>query len=140
MVRLEGMRQARETMQELSKAVQRNIGKRALQQPAGIIAREVEVRAKVSNRVGNPTPGSLKASPVVVPAKSEKGRPRVAVLVEDEAAVPKEYGLGRKDYPAEPFFRPAVDAKRAQAGQAMADAVRAEVDAAVARAAKRARR
>ena len=135
--RLAGMREAREALQQLSKAVQRGVGKRALRVPARIVAEDTDRRAKVSSRASNPTPGSLKASPQVVDAKSEKGSPRIAVLVEDPAAVPKEYGLGQKDYPAEPFFRPAVEAVREVAGRAMTAALRQEVDAAAHRAAKR---
>lgn len=135
--RIEGMREARETLQALGKRVETAVGQRSLLTgPGPVIVREVSSRAKTSNRATNPTPGSLKASPKVVRARKDKRGPRAAVLVEDPAALPKEYGLVHRKYPAEPFFRPAVDAVREQAGLAMADALKAEIAIEVAKVAK----
>lgn len=130
------MKECREALQTLSKAVQRNVGKRALRAPAEVIARAVKARAPVSTRGNNPTKGSLRESVTVAASRAEKGRPTVVVLAADVAAVPNEFGTSKMA--AQPFFRPAVDAAREQAGAVMADALRGEVDAAVARAAKRA--
>lgn len=138
-VRIEGFRECREALQDLSKAVQRGVGRRALLAPAGVIVAAVRSRAPVSSRPGDPTPGSLRDSITVRPEKSSRRSvAQVAVVAEDDAAVPKEFGLARRDYPPEPFFRPAVDAARMAAAQAFAAALKPEVDAAVARAAKRA--
>lgn len=135
--RIEGMREARETLQALGKRVETAVGLRSLMKGPGlVIANEVSVRAKTSNRSSNPTPGSLKASPKVVRSRKDKKGPRAAVLVEDPAAIPKEFGLQHRKYPAEPFFRPAVDAVREKAGAAMAQALKDEVDAEVAKVAK----
>ena len=131
-----GMKGCRESLQQLSRAVQRGIGKRALQAPAGVIAAAVKSRAPVSGRGNNPSRGSLRDSVKVAAARAEKGRPTVVVLADDVAAVPNEFGTS--SMAAQPFFRPAVDAVREQAGAAMANALKSEVDAAVVRAAKRA--
>jgi hypothetical protein len=131
------MREARETLQELGKRVETRVGQRSLMiGPGAVIEKAVSARAKASTRSNNPTPGSLKASPKVVKSRKEKRGPRAAVLVEDPAAVPKEYGLRSRNYPPEPFFRPAVDASREQAGQAMAEALKSEVAAEIAKVAK----
>lgn len=135
--RIEGMKEAREALQQLTRTVQRNVGRRALAAgPGKVFVRAISARAKVSGRAGDPTRGSLKASPKVVSARAKKGAAAVAVLVDDPAAVPKEKGLARRNYPAEPFMRPAVDASRDEAAQAMAAEVKREVDEAARRAAK----
>lgn len=135
--RIEGFKECREVLQELSKTVQRNVGKRALLAPATVIAAAVKAKAPVSSRGGNPTPGSLRDSVTVAPEKSsQKGVAQIAVVAADVAAVPNEFGTTKME--AQPFFRPAVDTARLAAGQAFAAALKPEVDAAVARAAKRA--
>lgn len=136
--RIEGMREARKTLDELTRAVQRNVGKRALNASGEVFVKEVAARANVSQRVTNPTPGSLKASPRVVPARPQKGQVRVAVIVEDPASIPQEFGLTRRDYPADPFFVPAIEAKRNEAAHEFAEALKKEVDEAARRVAKRA--
>lgn len=133
---LKGFKECREALHELTNRVQKNVGKRALMPAADVIRDEVAARAKVSPRAGNPTPGSLKAAPVVVPAKS-RGGPKVAVLVDDIAAVPKEFGLSTRNYPADPFFRPAIDAKSEESTRVFGSALKQEVEKASARAAKK---
>lgn len=135
-VRIEGFKECREALQELSKTVQRNVGRRALLAPAGVIAVAVKVKAPVSSDPRDPTPASLRESVQIVPEKSRGTAAQVAVVAEDEAAVPNEFGTTKMT--AQPFFRPAVDGARAAAGAAFAAALKPEVDAAVARAAKRA--
>lgn len=136
--RIEGFKECREALQELSKAVQRNVGKRALLAPAGLVVAAVKARAPISTRPGDPTPASLRDSVTIMPEKAaQRGVAQIAVVAEDEAAVPKEFGLASRDYPAEPFFRPAVDAVRIPSLHAFAAALKPEVDAAVKRAAKR---
>lgn len=135
---ISGMKGCREALQEFSRTVQRNVGKRALRAPAEVIARAVRAKASVSSRGNNPTKGSLRESVTAAPARAEKGRPTVVVLAADVAAVPNEFGTSKMK--AQPFFRPAVDGARDQAGAAMADALKSEVDAAAQRAARRAQK
>jgi HK97 gp10 family phage protein len=129
--RLEGMRECREALQELSRSTQRNLGKRALKAPATVIAAAVKARAPVSSRPTDPTKGSLKASVKVAPSRAERGRPTIVVLADDVAAVPNEFGTSKMT--AQPFFRPAVDTARDAAGAAMAEALKLETDAAIKR-------
>jgi HK97 gp10 family phage protein len=135
-VRIEGFKECREALQELSKGVRRGVGKRALLAPAAVIAAVVKARAPISNDPHDRSPGSLKDSVKAVTDKSVKGGPRAAVLAADPAAVPNEFGTHKMA--ARPFFRPAVDAARAAAAVAFAAALKSEVDAAVKRAAAKA--
>jgi hypothetical protein len=136
--RLEGVREARETMQELSRAIQRNVGKRALKTgPGPVFVRSIKAKAPVSDRPTDPTPGSLRDSIKVVDTKAEKGRPTVAILADDIAAAPNEFGLKHRRYRPQPFFRPGIDAAREEAGAAMVEALKVEADIAFKRAAKR---
>jgi len=131
---LAGFRETREALQELSKTVQRNVGRRALRVPAELIADATRQRAPVSSRPDNPTPGSLRASVSVVNAKAKSGA-AVAVLVEDVAAVPNEFGTTKMS--AQPFFRPAIQASEAAALHAFGNALKPEVEKAAAKAAKK---
>ena len=124
---LTGMKECRGALQELSRGVQRNVGKRSLKAPADVLAAAIRSRAPVRE-------GNLRNSIKVVPAKTSKGRPRIAVLVDDISAVPNEFGTSKMA--AQPFARPAVDAARERAASAMAEALKSEVGAATARAAK----
>jgi HK97 gp10 family phage protein len=132
--RIEGMREAREALQELSKAAQTRLGNRALERPARVFVRRIKAKAAVSGRPGNPTPGSLRESIRDAKARKERGRPTRVILAEDVAAVPNEFG--RSKMAAQPFFKPAIDEGRDEAGGAMADGLREEVDAEVRRIAK----
>ncbi|SMF70530.1 HK97-gp10 family putative phage morphogenesis protein [Allosphingosinicella indica] len=123
-----GFREARLALETLSKATQKNVGKRALMAPARVLAGAVAAKTPVKT-------GTLKSSVKAVPSKMEKGRPRAAVLADDVAAVPIEFGTSKMT--ARPFFRPAVEAARDMAGRAFAAALKPEIDAAVERAAKR---
>lgn len=133
--RLEGIREARETLQDLSRAVQRTVGKRALTRGGDVFVSRLKAAMPVSSDPSNPTKGSLAAAPEVVPARSERGSPRVAVLIEDPAAAPGEFGT-RKMRP-HLRVRATVDATRDAAGAELAAALVQEVDAAVQRIAKR---
>ena len=135
---LAGMREARETLAELSKTVARNVGKRALKQGPGLVfVRSIKSKARVSSRANDPTPGSMRDAVEVVDSRAEKGRATVAILVDDVAAVPNEFGLKHRKYPAKPFMRPGVDSARIEAAEALAVELRSEVDKAAAKAAKR---
>jgi HK97 gp10 family phage protein len=131
---LAGFRETREALQDLSKTVQRNVGRRALRVPAEIIADATRALAPVSSRPDNPTPGSLRASVSVVNAKARSGA-AVAVLVEDPAAVPNEYGTSKMA--AQPFMRPAINANEARCIAAFGQAIKPEVERAAAKAAKK---
>jgi HK97 gp10 family phage protein len=132
--RIEGMREARETLQEFAKAAQTRIGNRSLERPAEVFVRKIKAKAQVSGRGGNPTPGSLRDSVKHAKARKERGRPTRVILAEDVAAVPNEYGTSKMA--AQPFFMPGIEDGRNEAGQAMADALREEVDAEARRIAK----
>ena len=133
---LAGAKETREALQELTKTVQRNVGRRALRVSAQIIASATEARAPVSSRASNRSPGSLKQSVDVVPHRSKVGA-AIAVIVKDVAAVPVEFGLTNRNYAAQPFFRPAISASESAAIAAFEAALKQEVEAAAARAAKR---
>jgi len=135
---LQGASECRDSLRELSRGVRKGVGNRALKIPGAIIARAIEARAAVSTRPSDPTPGSLKAAPKVVSAKAKRGQSAVAVLVDDEAAVRKEYGLSHKDYPADPFARPAIATALPAAGFALVEAVKVAAGKAAERAARRA--
>ena len=130
---LAGFKETREAMQELTKTVQRNVGRRSLDAAAAIIATATKSRAPVSTDPRNKTPGSLRASVQVVKSKSRVGAAS-GVLVADPAAVPNEYGTTKMA--AQPFFRPAIDASEGAALQAFASAITVEVEKAAKRAAK----
>jgi hypothetical protein len=133
-----GMREARETLQELSRAVQTNVGKRSLKNgPAPVFVAAIKSRARVSSRANDPTPGSLRDSVKVGKSSSRRGQARQEIVAEDIAAVPNEYGLKHRNYPAQPFFRPGIDSARAPAAAALAGQLKVEVDGAARRAAKR---
>lgn len=145
-VEIEGFQEARETLQSLSKAVQKNAGRKALRVAAEIIASAVRANAAVSTDPNNKTPGSLRDSVTVsFSAKSfsrarnqrrqRRGTTTVEVIADDVAAVPNEYGT--TNMAAQPFFRPAVDSSTDRAGQAFAAALKPEIEAAAQRAAKR---
>jgi HK97 gp10 family phage protein len=128
---LAGYKETREAMAELTKSVQKNIGKRGLEASARILAGATQQRAPVSNDPYNKTPGSLRASVQVVKHRSKVGA-AAAVLVEDPAAVRVEFG--RTNQAADPFFRPAIDASEGAMLKAFADRLGPEVEAATRRA------
>lgn len=133
---LAGYKEARETLQELSKAMQRGVGKRALLAAGQVIVEATKARAPVSTDPRDPTPGSLRAAPKVVNAKpGKRAAVQAAVLVEDPAAVRIEFG--KTNYAAHPFFRPAIDASRGPATEVFGSALAVEVVKAAERAAKR---
>lgn len=120
------MKEAREALHKLDRHVQQQIGKAAVNAAADIFVAEIRARAPVSRRPGNPTPGSLKQSVKKKASGGRKNIARVELRVEDIAAVPNEFGTSKMK--AQPFARPAVDAKREAAAQAVADTVRSEVE------------
>lgn len=129
------IRGAREALQDLGRAMQNGVGKRSLRRGGEVFVNRLRAAMPVSDDPDNPTKGSLRAAPEVVPAKTERRSPRVAVLIEDPAAGPGEFGT-RKMRP-HLTIRATVDSTRDDAGQAVAEALVQEVDAAVQRAAKR---
>jgi hypothetical protein len=126
--RLEGMKEARETLRKLSAYAEKQIGENALAAAERKLTARVKAKAKVSTRANDPTRGSLQAS-----VRGKKGRPKKGVqtrliVAEDVAAVPKELGLTRRNYPPEPFFRPAVDSGRQEAAEALAESIKHDVE------------
>jgi HK97 gp10 family phage protein len=134
---LVGYKEARETLHELSKAMQRGVGKRALHTAGQILVQATKANAPVSSDPNDKTPGSLKAAPRTVNARpGKRAEAAVAILVEDAAAVRVEFGSVH-NVPAEPFFRPAIDSTKDAMGSAFGAALAVEVVAAAERAAKR---
>lgn len=125
---IEGMKEARESLQQLNRHVQGLVGKVAVNAAADVFVDAITARAPVSDRPGNPTPGSLKRSIRKRSLRRTKNIARVEVIVDDVAAVPKEFGLATRDYPAEPFARPAVDDNRERAARALAGALKDEIE------------
>jgi HK97 gp10 family phage protein len=133
-----GVKEAREALQELDRRVQTAVGKRILRAPANVLIRFVKAKAKVSSDPSDKTPGSLRDSVKIGRTSSRKGQARLEIIADDIASVPNEFGTSKMQ--AQPFFRPGVDAGRNLAAEVAANAIRPEVDAAIARAAKRAKR
>lgn len=127
--RLEGMRECREALQELTRTVQRGVGKRSLRAPAAVFVASIRAAARIES-------GALRDSVVDADARAERGRPTRVLLATDPAAVPNEFGTSKMA--ARPFFRRGIDSARDSAAAAMAAALKAETDRAVERAAKRA--
>jgi HK97 gp10 family phage protein len=136
---LKGLKEVREGLAEFSKTVARNVGRRALMPAAEIIANAAQANAPVSTRTDQwkSEPGSLKASKQIKRDKPGKGMATVAIIFDDPAAVPTEYGLTSRRYPAQPWFRPAVDANESRAVAAFGSALTEEVEKAAAKAAKK---
>lgn len=126
--RLEGVGASLAALRKLDDHVQTKIGKRALKGAAQKLASRVRANAKVSTRPDNKTKGSLRNSVTDKPGRAKKGVTTHAVIAADVAAVPKELGLTRRNYPPEPFFRPAIDAGREEAAQSIADVIKEEVE------------
>jgi HK97 gp10 family phage protein len=130
-LRLEGFREASRQLNEMSKATARNVGKRALNVPATMLRDEMKARVpKLS--------GATEESIEVTKERAFKGRPAVGVIVGDIASVQLEFGNHHQA--AEPFARPALDAKKALMLDEFGQALKGEVDRSVARAAKKAAR
>ncbi|QHD68221.1 hypothetical protein GS397_14995 [Sphingobium yanoikuyae] len=124
----EGFGQASRQLAEMSKAASRGVGRKALQVPAEMLARDVRSRVPVLS-------GDTYESVDVKPAK-QKGGVAVQVVAEDIASVQLEFG--NSDQQATPFFTPAIDEGFDQRNRAFADALMIETEDAVIRRAARA--
>jgi hypothetical protein len=135
---LVGFKECIDGLNEFSRTVAGNVVKRALVPAAAVVGKAAQDRAPVSPRARQwkSEPGSLKASLEIKPGKGSK-TPTVAVLFNDDAAVPTEYGLTSRDYPPQPWFRPAVDATETAALRAFGAALKPGVEQAAAKAARR---
>ncbi|MGK2908747.1 MAG: hypothetical protein ACSLE1_02960 [Sphingobium sp.] len=125
--RLEGFKEVSKSLNDMSRAAARGVGRRSLKIPAEMLAREVRQNAAVLT-------GALYESVDVVAAKSQKGAPRIAVLASDIASVQEEFGNSKEL--ATPFFRPAIDQGQDRRFKAFADALTIETNDSVIRAAK----
>lgn len=130
--RLEGFREAAQQLGDMSRAMARNVGKRALTDTAEILARGVR-----SNIAPHNLTGDTYESVDVKPGKQQRGV-AVEVVLEDIAGVQLE--LGNSDQAATPVFRPALDSNRQKMDETFAVLLPLEIDAAVIRKAKRAAR
>ncbi|WIW88963.1 hypothetical protein K3M67_02995 [Sphingobium sp. V4] len=119
--KFEGFREASRQMNEMSKAMARGVGRKALTVPAEMLARDVRANVPVLT-------GETYES-VDVTAAKQKGGVALQVVAAHIAAVQLEFG--NSDQAATPFFRPAVDAGFDRRNQAFADALVIEVDTAV---------
>lgn len=126
--RIEGMGPAIANLRKLSAYAQSQIGMNALKAGAAVAVKRIKAKAKVSSRSNDPTRGSLQASVRDKAGRARKGIDTRAVVVEDVAAVPKEFGLTRRNYPPEPFARPAIDSGRTEIGEAIAESVKDDVE------------
>lgn len=126
---LTGFREAARQLNNMKKAAARGVGRRALQVPAGILAEEMRLRAPELS-------GKLKASIAVGKERARKGRPQVNVKAADIASVQVEFGNHHQA--AEPFARPAKDAKADEMLERFGEALKTEVDATVIRQQRRA--
>lgn len=97
--RIVGVDDCLATLADLKKGTRRGVGRRSLVPAAEQLADAVRERAPVLT-------GELRGK-----VRVETQGSKVAVVVEDEAAVPNEYGTS--DTPIQPFFRPAIDTERA---------------------------
>lgn len=130
--RLEGFREASRQLNDMSRAMARNVGKRALTDTAEILARGVRANVGPHNLTGD-----TYESVDVEPSKQKKGV-AVEVVLADIAGVQLEFG--NSDQAATPVFRPAVDGNRQKMDDTFAVLLPIEIDAAVIRKAKRAAR
>lgn len=135
MSRLEGMDGVLASMKELSATVERNVGRRGLRATAQVLANKHKATLPVSPDPDNKTPGSLKASPTVKTAKGGKGRPAVAMIIEDPAAAPGEFGTHKMA--AHLKVRNTTDAMRPELAATLGEALKSEVDAAAKRSARK---
>lgn len=133
--RLEGFKEARQALSELSRSVQRGALKRALNAPADLLVSRLKERTPVSADPHDKTPGSLRDGTKRAPARARKGTPRVAVVIDDVAAVPIEFGTSKMS--ARPYVRSTVDNSRTALAESLGGAARQEIDRAAQRAAKR---
>lgn len=130
--RLEGFGEAARQLNDMSKAMARGVGRRALTETAEILARGVRLNIAPHNLTGD-TYESVDV---------QKGKAKIGVaaevVLEDIAGVQLEFG--NHDQTATPVFRPAVDSNRQKMDDTFAVLLPIEIDAAVIRKAKRAAR
>jgi len=127
--RFEGFKETSRSLNEMSKAAARGVGKRSLGIPAEMLARDVRRNAAVVT-------GDLRESVDVFPSKSKRGQPHLEVRAEDIASVQDEFG--NSDQTAKPFFRPAIDEGQERRLDAFADALMIETQDSVIKAGQRA--
>ena len=127
--RIEGMEECIRSLHQLDAIAQRDIGEYALDGAMDVFVGAIRAKAPVSPRASDATPGSLKASVRKRKARAtKKYLAKGEVSINDPAAAPLEFGLSSRDYPAEPFARPGVDAARGTAGEVVASRVREKVE------------
>lgn len=129
------MRECREALQELSRAVQTRVGKKSLAAGGEVWVERQRATLPVSSSPYDKTPGSLRAAPEVVSSRKERGGPRVALLIDDIAAVPGEFGTSKMQ--AHLKVRAVTNAARDAMGLAVGEALKVETEAAARRAASK---
>ena len=132
MAKISGFREASKALNDMSKAMARGVGRRALKVPATILADEMRQKVPVLS-------GTTRESIEVGKQASFKGRPATNVTVADIASVQLEFG--NSDMEAQPFARPALEAASGRMLEGFGSALKDETDKAVIRqAAREARR
>lgn len=126
--RLTGFREAFRQLNEMSKAMAQGVGRRALNVPAVILRDAMKSRVSVLS-------GATRDSISVGKERTSKGRPQVNVTASDIASIQLEFG--NSNMVAEPFARPALDAKKGEMLSEFGQALKAEVDSTVIRKATR---
>lgn len=130
-MRAEGFREASKQLNNMRRATAQGVGRRALPAPATIL--RDEMKARVARLTG-----TLHDKIEVQKARAKRGRPQITVIADDVAAMQNEFGNSNMD--AQPFARPALEAKKGPMFDAFATALREEVDKSVIRANRRAAR
>lgn len=128
LTRIKGFREASRQLNDMGKAAARGVGRRSLNIPAEMLARNVRQNVPVLT-------GETYESVDVEPSKTKHGV-AVEVVAAHIAAVQLE--LGNNNQSATPFFRPAIDSGKDRRFQAFADALMIEAETTVIKKAKKA--
>jgi HK97 gp10 family phage protein len=121
------------TLSALSKQTAKAVGRRSLIPAAQILVAEVTFNAPV---LSGALAASVRIDTKISRMKQRKGAVDLAVIADDPAAVPTEYGTS--DTPIQSFFRRAIASVKAAMFEAVASALQSETVAAAKRVAKRA--
>ncbi|AMK19334.1 hypothetical protein [Sphingobium sp. MI1205] len=127
--RLTGFREAARQLNDMKRSAAQGVGRRSLLFPAEILALEMQNRVSVLS-------GATRDSIAVGKEKARRGRPQVNVTAADIASIQLEFG--NSDMVAEPFARPAKEAKQDVMLESFGEALKREVDKTVIRSAKKA--
>jgi len=125
-VRIEGLAELARALQELPRAVSRNVLRGAVNAGATVIRKEVIQRAPEFHgdvSKGHPPPGTLRKSVRQSFLRNESNERKTVyvVSVRRKAFYWRFLEFGTAHQPANPFFRPAFEAKKMSAVEAIRD-------------------